>query len=296
MSEVQIDQEFFSAARRGLKLLASEEQVLLKKAVEDKILVNGSFPDDAGEDDLYSTSFGVQLSTLLKVDRNKANTTKYLRKFDDGLGLGFLHLVSLTRCWRFYEHDSLEIGNYSKMVEKLEYNHCADGAWNQAAGTHFSSVYGTFLAIAAYQNLDQSIPGELKIIEALKELRSADGAFGTDQGGTHGTTPSTAFATIILEFLEENTDYCVSWLLKQQHGDGGFLAVSKMPFGDMQSTVYTLMALHLAAPDKFASVAPAAKKFILSLQTPRGFCGHIKEEHSTLENTFLALVGLGLIG
>ena len=296
MSEVQIDQEFFSAARRGLKLLSNEEQILLKKAVEDKILVNGAFGDATGEDDLYSTSFGIQLSTLLKIDRNKANTTKYLRKFDDGQGLGFLHLVSLAKCWRFYEHDSLEIGNYSKLIEKIEYNHCLDGAWNQAAGTHFSSVYGTFLGIAAFQNLDQSISGELKIIEALKALKSDDGAFGTDQGATHGTTPSTAFATIILEYLEENTDYGVSWLLKQQHGDGGFLAISKMPFGDMQSTVYTLMALYLAAQDKLASVAPAAKNFILSLQTPTGFRGHRKEEQPSVENTFLALVGLGLIG
>ncbi len=293
MSDVQIDQEFFSAARRGLKTLSAEQQEVLKTAVENEILANGAFGNADGEEDLYITSFGIQLATLLGID-NKV-TADYLHLKKDGVGLDFLHVVSLARCWRFFSHDSLEIGFYGKIAEKIEYNRRLDGAWNQAAGTHFSSVYGTFLAISAYQNLDQTVPEEVKILNALKGLKSNDGAFGVDQGAEDGTTPSTAFAAIILNYMEESSDYCVSWLLKQQFSDGGFRAVSRMPFSDVQSTVYAMMALYLAAPEKFKAVSADAKRFITSQQKESGFSGHCKDESTTLENTFLALCGLGLV-
>ena len=200
MSDVIIDQEFFSAARRGFKSLSEDQKELLKKAVENSILENGSFANENGETDLYQSSFGIQLCTIMGIDKNKDVMTEYLRSFKDATGLDFLHVVSLARAWRFYSHDSLDVGLYSRIAEKVEYNRCSDGAWNQAAGTHYGSVYGTVLAIAAYQNLDQTIPEELKVIKALRGLRSADGAFGTDHGGQNGTTPSTAFAAIILNF------------------------------------------------------------------------------------------------
>jgi prenyltransferase beta subunit len=296
MSDIQIDQEFFSAARRGLKKLSNEERELLKVAVEKSIQPKGCFGADEESADLYTTSFGIQLATLLGIDQKTNAITKYLRSFQDAIGLHYVHVVSLARCWRFYSHDSLDIGSYSKIAEKIEYNRCSDGSWNQANGTHFSSVYGTFLALAGYQDLDQSVPDEVKIVEAMKGLRSSDGAFGTDQGAHNGTTPSTAFAAIILNYMEENTDFCISWLLKQQHSDGGFLAVSKMPFGDMQSTVYALMAIYFAAPDKLKEVGPDVEKFVLSLKRDGGFLGHCKEEAPGLENTFLALCALGISG
>jgi prenyltransferase beta subunit len=295
MSEVLIDQEFFSAARRGLKTLSEEEFSSFKSAVENAVLDNGAYAGEAGDADIYMTAFGVQLLTLLKSAKNSEQTTSYLQSLGQGNGLDFLHVISLSRAWRFYTHDSLDVGSYSRIAEKIEYNRCVDGAWNQASKTHFSSVYGTFLALAGYQNLDQSVPEEAKIIAAMKGLKSSDGAFGTDQGAESGTTPGTSFAAIILSYMEEPVEFCTSWLQKQQHSDGGFLAVSKMPFSDLQSTVYALMALRLAAPEILKEVSPKAEEFLLSMKRSNGFAVHCKDEKITVENTFLGLAGLGLI-
>lgn len=294
-SEFQFDQEFFSAARRGLRSLPEEKQSEIKAFVENSIQDKGFFADDAGNEDFYLSSFGVLLSSLLGIEKNSENMTNYLRSKGNGEGLDFLHVVSLARAWRFYSHDSLEIGSYNKIAEKLEYNRCSDKLWNQAVGTHFGSVYGTFLAIAAYQDLGLSVPDEGKLAEGMRALKCKDGAYGTDKASEYSSTPATAFAVLILNFLEESHDFFVSWLLKQQHTDGGFLAVSQMPFSDIQSTVYAVMALAASSPEALNEIAGEVKEFIMSMQVDGGFRGHQKESKSGIENTIFALAGLGFL-
>ena len=294
-SEFEFDQEFFSAARRGLRSLPEQEQDEIKAFVENSLNDDGFFCDESGQEDLYISSFGVLLVSLLGIDKNADALSAYLRSKGDGEGLDFLHVVSLARAWRFYSHDSLEIGSYSKIAEKIEYNRCSDLLWNQAKGTHFGSVYGTFLAIAAYQDLGLSIPEEAKLAAGMKVLKCKDGAYGTDKASEYSTTPATAFAVLILNFLEESYDFQLSWLLKQQHSDGGFLAVSQMPFSDVQSTVYAIMALAASESEELSKIAPKAKEFLMSMKVEGGFRGHQKESKSGIENTIFALAGLGFL-
>ncbi|MCM8540475.1 MAG: terpene cyclase/mutase family protein [Lentisphaeraceae bacterium] len=294
-SGFQFDQEFFSSARKGFRSLPEQEQNEIRTFVENSISEKGFFTAESGKEDIYTSAFGVLLCALTGVDKNEEAMTKYLRSKGDGEGMDFLHVVSLARAWRFYPHDSLEIGSYNKIAEKLEYNRCADKMWNQARGTHFGSVYGTFLAIAAYQDLGLSVPEEMKLIEGLRGLRCIDGAFGTDKSSESSTTPATAFALLILNFLEESHDYEISWLLKQQHSDGGFLAVSQMPFSDIQSTVYTVMALSATESEELADIAPKVTTFIESMKVKGGYRGHLKEEKCSIENTIFALAGLGFL-
>jgi len=292
-SEFQFDQEFFSAARRGLRSLSAEDQQEIKNFIETELTDGGFFTSAKGEPDLYITALGVLLSSLLGVEKNAEATTRYLRSKGNGEGLDFIYVVSLARAWRFYPHDSLEIGSYSKIAEQLEYSRCADNLWNQAFGTHYGSVYGTFLALASYQNLGLSVPDEAKLANSMKVLRSDDGAFGTDRGAVNATTPATSFAALILNFLEEPHEFEISWLLKQQHSDGGFLAVPQMPFSDIQSTFYTAMALAATAPEKLKEIAEQIKKFAFSMRAPGGFRGHLKEENSSIESTVFALACIG---
>ena len=294
-SEFQFDQEFFSAARRGLRSLPEQEQNQIRAFVENALHEDGYFTDESGQEDLYITSFGVLLGSLLGVDKNTESLTSYLRSKGDGEGLDFLHVVSLARAWRFYAHDSLEIGSYSKIAEKIEYNRCSDLLWNQAKGTHFGSVYGTFLAIAAYQDLGLSVPEEAKLAAGMKVLKCKDGAYGTDKASEYSTTPATAFAILILNFLEESHDFELSWLLKQQHSDGGFLAVSQMPFSDVQSTVYAIMAMAACESEELSNISSGARDFLLSMKLNDGFRGHQKESKSGIENTLFALAGLGFL-
>ena len=294
-SEFEFDQEFFSAARKGLRSLSEQDRAEIKEYIEGALCSDGYFVNESGESDLYISAFGIMLSNLLSIDKAAGATAEYLRSKGDGEGLDFLHVASLTRAWRFFSHDSLEIGSFSKIAEKLEYNHCADKLWNQANGTHFGSVYGTYLAISSYQNLGLSVPDESKLVEPMKNLRSKDGAFGTDRGAENGTTPSTSFAALILNFIEESNDFEISWLLKQQHSDGGFLAISQMPFSDIQSTVYVIMALAASCPEKLSEISQGASKFIHSMKVKGGFRGHLKEEKAGIENTIFALAGLGFL-
>lgn len=294
-SGFQFDQEFFSAARKGFRSLTEQEQGEIRAFIEDSITEKGCFLAESGEEDIYTSAFGFLLCAICGIDKNEEAMTKYLRSKGDGEGLDFLHVASLARAWRFYPHDSLEIGSYNKIAEKLEYNRCSDKMWNQAKGTHFGSVYGTFLAIAAYQDLGLEVPDEIKLVEGIKGLRCKDGAFGTDKSSESSTTPATAFALLILNFLEESHDFEVSWLLKQQHSDGGFLAVSQMPFSDIQSTVYTVMALVACETEELEKIAPQIKSFIESMKVKGGFRGHLKDGNCGIENTLFALAGLGFL-
>ena len=291
---VNFEQDFFTAARKGLQKLSDKEQQNLKAFVESTILENGAFGNEQGESDLYKTSFGICLSQLLEIDF-PAKTNDFLRKQGDGEGLDFLHVSALSRAWRFNTKESLEIGSYGSIAEKLEYNRCNDGLWNQASGTAFGSIYGTYLAIHAYQNLSQAIPDEGKISKGLNALKSDDSVFGTDRGAQHGSTPATAMATLLLAYVDDPYDYCVSWLLKQQHSDGGFLAVSQMPFSDIQSTVYTIQALKYAAPDELQKIKESLEGFLMSMKKENGFTGHCKDSYTDIENTYFALAGLGMI-
>ena len=167
MDDIFFDQQFFSAARRGLRTLSPADKDLLKVSIEEQILEDGSFPGPNNESDIYMSSFGFALQTIFDSDKNSAASTKYLKAQSHGENLAFLHIASLSRCWRFYSHESLSSGLHEKIAEKLEYNRCNDGAWNQASGTHFSSVYVTHLAIATYQDLDIEIPDEIKVIKTF---------------------------------------------------------------------------------------------------------------------------------
>jgi prenyltransferase beta subunit len=292
---INYEQDFFSAARNGLKKLNPAEQDSLKSFLESKIQDGGFFANAEGKSDFYTSSFGICLSQLLGITKNNEATAQSLRKMETGEGFDFLHLSSLTRSWRFFTHDSLEVGHYSKIAENLEDNRTKDGLWNQAFGTHFGSIYGTYLAILSYQNLSQAIPEEGKIADALKNLISKDNAYGTDKGADNGSTPATAMATTLLHYMEEPYDFCVSWLLKQQHSDGGFRAVSQMPFSDVQSTVYTVQALKYAAPDELKKISSSIEKFLMSMKKENGFTGHCKDTYTDIENTYFALAGLGMI-
>lgn len=293
--DINYEQDFFTAARTGFEKLSQNEQQSLKSFVEDSILNSGAFKSQSGEEDLYKTSFGVCLNRIMGIDKNCEATTAYLRKQADGEGLDYIFISALARAWKFYSHDSLEIGSYSKIAEKLEYNRCSDGLWNQASGTAFGSIYGTYLAILSYQNLSHGIPDEGKIANGLNNLKSDDNVYGTDRGAQNGSTPATAMATTLLHYVEDPYDYCVSWLLKQQHSDGGFLAVSQMPFSDVQSTVYTVQALKYAAPDELEKIKGSVESFLMSMKKESGFTGHCKDSYTDIENTYFALAGLGMI-
>ena len=79
---------------------------------------DGSFPDRAGQGDLYYTVFGLQILDALRRDqdaergdrdalrggspdppRNNASTEPYLRSFGPGASLDFVHTACLARCW-----------------------------------------------------------------------------------------------------------------------------------------------------------------------------------------------------
>ncbi len=294
-SQLEIEQFYFSAARRGLQSLPLSVQERIKSFVESELKSDGYFTNGAGDIDLYISSFGIMLANLLGIEKASGATSEFLRSKGDGEGLDFIYVVSLCRAWRFFPHDSMGITSYEKIAEKLEYNRCADKLWNQASGTHFGSVYGTYLALGAYQNLGVEIPDEVAMEEAMKNLRSKDGVFGTDRGAESGTTPSTAFAIIILKYEEQPINLYLSWLLKQQHADGGFLAVSRMPFSDMHSTFYATLAIAYAAPEKLPEIAKGVEKFVKSSLVGGGFRGHLKETSPGIENTLYGLACLGLV-
>ena len=201
MVEILFDQQLFSAARRALRNYPESAITKLKLSIKSQLTAEGSFLGLNKEPDVYMSSFGFSLQTLLKVDLKSEESSRYLKSLGHGENLSFLHITSLARSWKFFSNDSLNADFYEKIAEKIEFNRTKDRAWNQASGTHYGSVYGTYLAISAYHNLDLSAPDELKALPALKNLKSKDGVFGIDRGADSGSTPATAMAVILLTYL-----------------------------------------------------------------------------------------------
>ena len=246
---------------------------------------DGGFRDRTGTSDLYYTVFGIEGLTALQEPIPSDAIAPFLRRFDDGRHLDFVHLCCLARCWAGISRDLAGVPVAGILARVEAYRNPGGG---------FDNAYKAFLALGAYQDLRSPFPDPDTLVSSLRDLRARDGGYANRPGDAVGITTVTAAAAMLFKTLEAPVDPHLSvWLLDRCHSSGGFLATPMTPVPDLLSTatgLHALAAMH--AP--LHGLREACLDFIDSLWTNRGgFYGSWLDDTLDCEYTYYGLLALG---
>jgi len=254
---------------------------------------DGGGRDRAGESDLYYTIFVVEGLIAMRADPPIDVVRGYLLAFGDGCELDFVHICCLARAWAAIGGEGLSDTSAARMIERIESFRSTDGGYDPGDDSDEGTVYHSFLAFGAYQDLKATLPDQDRLIGCLDALRTKDGAYANQQSMMIGTTPTTAAAATLLRQLGHPVPREVGdWLLKQCHDAGGFLAIPGAPMPDLLSTATALHALagmHVS----FESAKEKCLDFVDSLWTGKAFCGSWEDDTPDSEYAYYALLALG---
>ena len=272
-------------------LLEAGERVV--KFLSGQFNADGGGKDRSGTSDLYYTVFALEGLIAMRADLPTDAVLRFLRSFGDGEDLDLVHLTCLARCWAAMPDGSLDSSIATGILRRIESYRSADGGYGPARNAESGTVYHSFLAFGAYQDLRGEIPRPARLGNCLDALRTDDGAYANEQALKIGTTPATAGAVMLLRQLNSAIPNSVGqWLLARHHPQGGFLAMPMAPMPDLLSTATTLHAL-AAMHDSFEHVRETCLDFVDSLWTGQAFCGHWTDEVQDSEYTYYALLALG---
>lgn len=241
----------------------------------------GAWANRAGDPDLYYTVFGIESTIALRRELPTDRIATYLETFGDGDGLDLIHLCCLARCWAGIGMD--RYAHAPRLAQRI-------GQFPR------TSVYDTFMQLAAYEDLGVESREVDGVAALLDELATGDGGYANDADITIANTPATAAAVTIahalgLPFEPKSAD----WLLGSCHAEGGFFAMPMAPMPDLLSTAVALHALSCMKRD-IDPVRERCLDFVDTLWSSRGgFYGNWAEEEDALdvEYTWYGLLTLG---
>ncbi len=255
---------------------------------------DGGFCNRAGASDIYYTVFGIEGLLALAADLDRDRVRHYLRTFDAGESLDFIHLACLIRAWADLSNGSLEAPLREGLLRNLLAYRSEDGGFADSVGADSGTAYGCFLGLAACQDLGHSMADPARFVASVARLRRDDGSYANDIRSADGSTPATAAAMVTLHQLGlGGFDRQIDWLLKRTRAIGGFIATPRAPMQDLLSTATALHALATVRAD-YEAVKRPCLEFVDSLWEPLGgFCGTWMDETVDCEYTFYGLLALG---
>ena len=282
--------EMLQVARLAPRLLADSAE-LVARFLAAQQNPDGGFRDRAQRSDLYYTVFAVEGLSALRAPLDTESLHAYLSSFADSQGLDFVHLCCLARAWA--DRSALP-PQRDKILERIECFRTRDGGYSPHPGSRFGTAYGCFLAVGAYQDLERAPLDPLKVVQCLKLLETADGAWANERNVPLGSTNATAAAVTLLRNLQIPVNPAVGgWLLERAHDQGGFCAAPGAPLPDLLSTATALHALAGLQRD-LGPIKEKCLDFIDSLWTNEGgFFGHWSDDRVDSEYTFYGLLALG---
>jgi prenyltransferase beta subunit len=253
---------------------------------------DGSFPDRAGNADLYYTVFG--LEGLLALSSTLPNgTVDYLQQFGSGEELDFIHLSCLARAWQTVSASTMPESVRNTVCRRLDEHRSGDGGYALTPDSDAGSAYACFIALGLLEDLggDVDAPGLRRCLEGM---RAADGGYANYPEAPESSIPSTAAAVMILHQLGADPDTRVGdWLLAQCHANGGFFAVPGAPMPDLLSTATALHALAALQRD-IGPLREPCLDFVDTLWTNSGgFYGNWADDVIDCEYTYYGLLALG---
>ena len=255
---------------------------------------DGGFQDRAGASDLYYTVFAMEGLLALRADLPAASIANYLRGFGDGAELDFVHLSCLARGWADLPPALRGDAPRGALLRQLDAYRSGDGGFNTQPGEARGTIYGCFLAVGAYQDLDAEIPDPGGVARCVESLRAEDGGYANQDDLPLGVTPATAAAaTLFRQLGHPASGDLAGWMLARCHDQGGFYATPLAPIPDLLSTATALHALAGMQVD-LDSVREPCLDFVDSLWTARGgFFGNWTDDVLDCEYTYYGLLALG---
>ena len=288
--------EMLQVARVAPKALG-ESAELVRAFFLRQFSEEGGGRDRDGRADLYYTIFALAGLQALQSDLSTLNSqlSTWLRRFNDGSGLDFVHLGALARCWAAAGFENMPAGLADSLLARIEAFRSRDGGYDSDADAAHGNAYGCFVALGAYQDLRCEMPEPLRMVQCLKFLETPDGAWANARGLATGSTNATAAAVAILHQLGMPMNAGVAdWLLAREHPQGGFLAMPEAPIPDLLSTATALHALACLERELPSPVRERCLDFIDTLWSAKGgFHGHWADDHLDAEYTFYGLLALG---
>ena len=251
--------------------------------------------DRDGRPDLYYTIFALAGMQALEMEVPREKVVEYLRGKGDGAGLDFVHASSLARCWAAVGRELLAPGQERALLARVESFRKPDGGYEGDARMTHGTAYGAFVALGAYEDLGQTPPNVLKLVQSLKRLETPDGAWSNIPNARTGATNATAGAVTLIRHLGFPVNERVGdWLLAQAHPQGGFVAVPGAPMPDLLSTATAIHALAAMERRLPSEVHERCLDFLDSLWSAQGgFHGHWADDHLDAEYTYYGLLALG---
>ncbi|MDF1664134.1 MAG: prenyltransferase/squalene oxidase repeat-containing protein, partial [Planctomycetota bacterium] len=212
-------------ARLSPKLLG-EATELVADFVQSQLNSDGGFSDRAGKSDLYYTVFGIECLRALRLDLPHPRIIPYLEQFGVGDDLDFVHRCCLARCWAHMPEESQGPLDRPGLARNIELFRSADAAFDTKKNSKQGSVYATFLALGALQDLKQGdLDQQAALIQTIVDLKAKDGGFANQLSMPMGLTPPTTAAVAIFHQLLHPVDPAIGdWLLSRHYPAGGFFA------------------------------------------------------------------------
>ena len=254
----------------------------------------GGFADRGGRADLYYSVFAIEGLFALRADLPLASFRKYLRSFGGGDGLDFVHACCLARCWAMFRDEPPSADVVDAILAKVEACRSPDGGYAARPGDDIGTVYHSFLAMGAYQDLGRELPSAERILGCVRSLRMPDGGYANQRDLPVGLTPPTAAAVTLLRHFNEPPDESAGdWLMARHFEQGGFFATPDAPIPDLLSTATALHALSGLKRD-IEPIRERCLDFVDTLWTTRGgFLGSWEDEELDAEYTYYGLLALG---
>ena len=254
---------------------------------------DGGVKDRDGNSDLYYTVFGLEALSAMRADLPNGATASYLDGFAGGQGLDLVHLACLARCRASLRPGEIDPATRTALLSNLERFRAVDGGFSPRTGSAQGTVYHSFLALGAHQDLGADVANPDGLIECLTGLQTPDGGYANEHGLEVGTTPAAAAAVTLLRNLGAPVPASAAqWLLGQAIPDGGFLAMPRAPMPDLLSTATALHAL-AGMQVSFEGVVDGCLDFVDTLWTGRSFCGNWSDDSADVEYTYYGLLALG---
>lgn len=268
---------------------------LVRQFLQGQFTPEGGARDRSGRPDLYYTIFALAGLQALDGPIPTASVESYLLGFGEGRELDFVHVSALARCWASLGAERMPDGLDHALLARIEEFRKPDGGYDGDRGAVRGTAYGAFVALGAYQDLGHRPPRILKLIQALKHLESADGAWSNLPNAKIGALNATAGAVTLIRHLGFPVNPDVgTWILAQAHPQGGFRAVPAAPLPDLLSTATALHALAALEQRLTPALHEKCMDFLDSLWTAEGgFHGHWADDFVDAEYTFYGLLSLG---
>ena len=250
--------------------------------VRSRINDDGGFGDRNGASDLYYTVFGIETLSALNAEWSTDKHREYLRSFGTGDSLDFVHQCCLARCWA----NLSDPPNLTELVQRIEEHRSDDGGYNATTRSEIGTAYDCFLALGAYQDLDQPMPEPDRFVSAVNTLLH-------DESQPRITPILAAIVTLCAELNQPVPPSLGDELLACHQAQGGFVAAPTVPIPDLLSTATALHALH-AAGTNLSCIREPCLNFLDTLWSERGgFCGSAMDNAIDCEYTYYGLLALG---